>query len=49
MFLSVILSSIRHWHRSRETARQLSGLSDRELSNIGLSQGDSHQAARQRR
>ncbi|WP_147023177.1 DUF1127 domain-containing protein [Microvirga aerophila] len=49
MFLSLILSNIRQWHRCRETARQLSALSDRELSDIGLSQGDSHQAARQRR
>ncbi|WP_372441294.1 DUF1127 domain-containing protein [Microvirga arvi] len=35
------------WHHSRETARQLTALTDRELSDIGLSQGDIHQAARQ--
>jgi uncharacterized protein YjiS (DUF1127 family) len=46
MFLSVVLSSIRQWHRSLETARQLSALSDRELSDIGLSRGDIYQAAR---
>ncbi|MBA1159039.1 DUF1127 domain-containing protein [Microvirga sp. Marseille-Q2068] len=35
------------WHHSRETARQLTALTDRELSDIGLSQGDIYQAARQ--
>jgi uncharacterized protein YjiS (DUF1127 family) len=49
MFLSLILSSIRQWHRSRETARQLSALSDRELSDVGLSRSDIHQVARQGR
>jgi uncharacterized protein YjiS (DUF1127 family) len=49
MFLSVILSSLRQWHRSRETARQLAALTDRELSDIGLSRSDTHQAARQER
>jgi uncharacterized protein YjiS (DUF1127 family) len=49
MFLSVILSSLGRWLRSRETARQLSALSDRELSDIGLSRGDIYQAARQGR
>jgi uncharacterized protein YjiS (DUF1127 family) len=49
MFLSVILSSLGQWLRSRETARQLSALSDRELSDIGLSRYDIHQAARQGR
>jgi uncharacterized protein YjiS (DUF1127 family) len=49
MFLSVILSSLRQWRRSRETARQLAALSDRELSDIGVSRGDSPQAARQGR
>jgi uncharacterized protein YjiS (DUF1127 family) len=49
MFLSVILSSLRQWRRSRETARQLAARTDRELSDIGLSRGDIHQAARQGR
>ncbi len=49
MFLSVVLSSLRHWIRARETARQLAALSDRELSDIGLSRGDISQAARQGR
>jgi uncharacterized protein YjiS (DUF1127 family) len=46
MFLSVILSSFRQWRRSRETARQLAALTDRELSDIGLSRRDIPQAAR---
>jgi uncharacterized protein YjiS (DUF1127 family) len=46
MFLSVILSSARRWLLSRETARQLSHLSDRELSDIGLSRGEITKVAR---
>lgn len=49
MFLSAILSGLRHWLRYRETVRQLSVLTDRELSDIGLSRGDIPQAARQGR
>jgi uncharacterized protein YjiS (DUF1127 family) len=49
MFLSVILSSLWRWMRSRETARQLSGLTDRELSDIGLSRSDIAKVARQGR
>jgi uncharacterized protein YjiS (DUF1127 family) len=49
MFLSVVLSGLRRWWRARETARQLAALTDRELSDIGLSRGDIHQAARQGR
>ena len=47
MFLSVILSSLRQWRRSPETARRLAALTDRELSDIGLSRGYIPQAARQ--
>jgi uncharacterized protein YjiS (DUF1127 family) len=49
MFLALILSSLRQWHRSRETARQLAALTDRELSDIGLSRGDIAQADRRSR
>jgi uncharacterized protein YjiS (DUF1127 family) len=49
MFLSFILSSLRQWRRSRETARQLAALTDRELSDIGLARGDIPHAARQGR
>jgi uncharacterized protein YjiS (DUF1127 family) len=47
MFLSLVLSSLRRWLRSRETARQLSALSDRELSDIGLARHDIARVARQ--
>ena len=49
MFLSVILSSIRRWYRHRETVRQLSVLTDRELSDIGLSRDDIARVAHQGR
>jgi uncharacterized protein YjiS (DUF1127 family) len=47
MFLSVILSSIRRWLRYRDTLRELSALSERQLSDIGLSRGDIARVARQ--
>jgi len=37
MFTSVILSKIREYFRYRETVRELSRLSDRELEDIGVS------------
>jgi uncharacterized protein YjiS (DUF1127 family) len=47
MFLSVVLSGFRRWLRARETARQLKALSDRELSDIGITRHDIAQVARQ--
>ncbi|MDP8917481.1 MAG: DUF1127 domain-containing protein [Pseudomonadota bacterium] len=47
MFLSIVLSSLRRWLRSRETARQLNALSDRELSDIGIARHDITRVARQ--
>ncbi|UVF22883.1 DUF1127 domain-containing protein (plasmid) [Microvirga terrae] len=49
MFLSVVLSTLRQWHRSRKTARELGALTDRELSDIGLTRGDISKAVRQGR
>jgi uncharacterized protein YjiS (DUF1127 family) len=37
MFTSLILSKIREFIRYRETVRELSRLSDRELEDIGIS------------
>ena len=36
MFVAFILSNIRKYFRYRETVRILSGLSDRELGDIGV-------------
>ena len=36
MFTSVVLSKIREYLRYRETVRELSRLSDRELEDIGI-------------
>ncbi len=47
MFLSVLLSSLRRWLRYSETMRQLSRLSDRKLSDIGISRGNLPTVARQ--
>ncbi len=49
MFLVFILSSLRQWRRSRETTRQLSALTDRELSDVSISRGDIPQVYWQRR
>ena len=49
MFLSAILSNIHRWYCHRETLRQLSVLTDRELSDIGLSRDDIIRVARQGR
>ncbi len=40
MFLSTLLAGISRWFRYRETVRQLSGLSDRELSDLGINRSD---------
>ncbi|MFC0219169.1 uncharacterized protein YjiS (DUF1127 family) [Pseudochelatococcus lubricantis] len=37
MIVSYILSKIRAWRLYRETIRELSQLSDRELNDVGLS------------
>ena len=40
MFLSTLLAGISRWLRYHDTLRQLSGLSDRELSDLGIHRGD---------
>ena len=40
MFLSSILSAVNRWLRYRATVRQLAGLTDRELDDIGISRSD---------
>ena len=39
-------ATLRHWADVRETRKQLSALSDRELSDIGLTRGDIERVAR---
>ncbi len=46
MFLATFLTALNRWLRYRETVRQLSGLTDRELSDLGISRGDIHAVAR---
>jgi uncharacterized protein YjiS (DUF1127 family) len=46
MFVPYILSQIRAYLRYRETVRELSHLSDRELSDLGIMRWDIHSVAR---
>ena len=48
MFLSWILSKIRAYLRTRETVRELSRLTDRELEDIGISRFEIDAIARVR-
>ena len=45
MFVSFILSRLRQYMRYRDTVRELSQLSDRELDDIGISRGEIPQVA----
>jgi uncharacterized protein YjiS (DUF1127 family) len=40
MFLSTIWAKFRAWRRSRQTIRELSRLSDRELKDLGITRFD---------
>ena len=46
MFTSVVLSKIKTYLKYRETVRQLSRLSDRELDDIGIARFQIEQLAR---
>lgn len=46
MFVSFLLSKIRNWARYRETVRELSRLSDRELEDLGISRVEIDSVAR---
>ena len=45
MVLSGLLASFSRWLRYRDTVRQLSDLSDRELRDLGIHRGNIHAAA----
>jgi len=47
MFVSFILSKVRAYMRYRETVRELSLLSDRELDDLGISRFQIESIARQ--
>ena len=40
MFLSTLFAGVSRWFQYRDTLRQLSGLTDRELSDLGSHQRD---------
>ncbi len=46
MLLSTLLAGINRWLRYRETVRQLSDLTDRELRDLGISRSDISAVAR---
>jgi len=47
MFTSMILAKLASWRRYRQTVRELEGLNDRELSDLGLGRRDIRAVARQ--
>ncbi len=47
MFISHIIARVRAYLRYRDSVRALSHLSERELSDIGLTRGDIETAARE--
>ena len=46
MFLSTLLAGINRWIRYRDTVRQLSALTDRELNDLGIHRSDISAVAR---
>ena len=47
MYLSLLAAKIAAWRRYRESVRELSRLSDRELNDLGIARGDIEFVARQ--
>ncbi|MGL5138776.1 MAG: DUF1127 domain-containing protein [Beijerinckiaceae bacterium] len=46
MFITQLISRIRHYLAYRESVRTLSALNDRELADIGVNRGDIQSVAR---
>lgn len=42
-----MLKALNRWRKARNTARELSALTDRELGDIGLTRSDIYQVSRQ--
>ena len=46
MIVTSVLAKLRNWKRYRETVRELSRLSDRDLADLGISRFDIDSVAR---
>ena len=46
MIVTFVLAKLRNWKRYRETVRELSRLSDRDLADLGISRFDIESVAR---
>ena len=46
MIVTFVLAQLRNWKRYRETVRELSRLSDRDLADLGISRFDIDSVAR---
>ncbi|MGL4727245.1 MAG: DUF1127 domain-containing protein [Bosea sp. (in: a-proteobacteria)] len=46
MFITTLLANLRSWLRYRETVRELSRLTNRELNDLGIHRGEIESIAR---